>query len=97
MNKGTATAQGAWEAEWRDAHVQFGGAISIGIDQFNPAGAASCNGSTTAVPAQVQISGSEITNNVASDSGGGIYMLSGALGLTVSPRPASVPRAGAPF
>ena len=68
--------------------MQYGGAISVGIDQFNPAGAATCGASTAAVPAVVQVSGSQITNNVASDSGGAIYMLSGIVGLTVSHSPA---------
>ncbi len=56
----------------------------MGIDQFNPAGAASCTGSVAAVPAQVQLAGCQVSNNVASDSGGGIYMLNGIIGLTVS-------------
>ena len=63
--------------------MQYGGAISVGIDQFNPAGAASCSGGVAAVPAQVQLAGCQISNNVASDSGGGIYMLNGVIGLTV--------------
>ena len=35
------------------------------------------------MPAQVQVARCQITGNVASDSGGGIYMLSGVIGLVV--------------
>lgn len=64
--------------------LQYGGAISVGIDQFKPSGAATCGAGGTVIPASVELIGSDISYNVASDSGGGIYVLSGLLSLTVS-------------
>ncbi len=64
--------------------LQYGGAISVGIDRFKVSGAGTCGAGASAVPAQVQISDTTLTNNVASDSGGAIYVLSGAIGLTVT-------------
>ena len=64
--------------------MQYGGAISVGIDSFKPTGAQTCGGGPSVVQGQVTISGSQITNNVASDSGGGIYVLSGTVSITVS-------------
>lgn len=57
----------------------------MGIDQFKASGATTCGAGATAVPAQVQVANSQITNNMASNSGGGIYVLSGVIGLTVGP------------
>ena len=64
--------------------TQYGGAISVGIDSFKPTGAQTCGGGPSAVQGQVTISGSQITDNVASDSGGGIYVLSGTVSIMVS-------------
>ena len=71
--------------------MQYGGAISIGIDQFKPSGAATCGAGGAVIPASVELIGSDISYNVASDSGGGVYILSGLLSLTVSlPAPPSL-------
>ena len=64
--------------------MQYGGAISVGIDSFKPTGAQTCRGGPSVVQGQVTISNSQITNNVASNSGGGIYVLSGTVSITVS-------------
>ena len=64
--------------------MQYGGAISVGIDQFKPSGAATCGAAGAVIPAQVELIDSDISYNVASDSGGGIYVLSGILSLSVS-------------
>ena len=64
--------------------VQYGGAISVGIDQFKPSGAATCGAGGAVIPAQVELIDSDISYNVASDSGGGVYVLSGLLSLSVS-------------
>ena len=75
-----------WGTEGCRASVvtQYGGAISVGIDSFKPTGAQTCGGGPSVEQGQVTISGSQITDNVASDSGGGIYVLSGTVSVMVS-------------
>ena len=57
----------------------------MGIDEFKASGSSVCGASSlTVVSAHVELTNCQVNNNVASNAGGGINVLSGSLTLRVS-------------
>lgn len=65
-------------------YLQTGGAINVGIDEFKASSSTGCGASSAVVVAQVLLDTCQVTDNVASNTGGGINMLSGSLTMRVS-------------